>query len=73
MIDYFLQDLSFGLLHIEENADKWGRNGYGTEWHEKWWEHYDASGHAAKSTKKWCKIDKATPLEPGHAHVWHER
>lgn len=67
------QDLSTGLLHIDKTADKWAKNGQAGEWHEKWWEHYNASGHAEKWADKWCKVDEATPLEPGHAHVWHER
>ncbi|KAI5067453.1 hypothetical protein GOP47_0017981 [Adiantum capillus-veneris] len=67
------QDLTTGLLHMEKTADKWGRNGQASEWHEKWWEHYNASGFAEKWADKWCKIDESTALEPGHAHVWHER
>lgn len=62
-----------GLMHFEKTADKWGKNGNGDEWHEKWWEHYDASGQAEKWADKWCSIDPNTPLEAGHAHVWHER
>ncbi|KAJ1411426.1 RNA polymerase II transcription elongation factor DSIF/SUPT5H/SPT5, partial [Sesbania bispinosa] len=61
-----------GLLHFEKTADKWGSNGKGNEWQEKWWEHYNASGQAEKWAHKWCSIDPNTPLEPGHAHVWHE-
>lgn len=68
-----LQDLGSGLAHIEKTADKWGKNGKGDEWHEKWWEHYDASGKAEKWAHKWCSIDPTTPLDAGHAHVWHER
>ncbi|KAH7388179.1 hypothetical protein KP509_16G062200 [Ceratopteris richardii] len=67
------QDLSTGLLHMEKTADKWARNGLKSEWHEKWWEHYDASGFAEKWADKWCKIDERTILEPGHGHIWHER
>lgn len=67
------QDLATGLLHIEKTADKWAKNGQAGEWHEKWWERYDASGRAEKWADKWSKIDPATQLEPGHAHVWHER
>ncbi|CAA6667226.1 unnamed protein product [Spirodela intermedia] len=44
-----------------DSAGNWGKNGAGDEWHEKWWEHYD-----------WCSIDPTTPLDAGHAHVWHE-
>ncbi|GKV48385.1 hypothetical protein SLEP1_g55209 [Rubroshorea leprosula] len=62
-----------GLVHLEKTADKWGKNGKGDEWQEKWWEHYDASGQAEKWAHKWCSIDPNTPLEAGHAHVWHER
>ncbi|KAM7257781.1 hypothetical protein ACFE04_013522 [Oxalis oulophora] len=62
-----------GLLHMEKTADKWGMNGQGDEWQEKWWEKYDASGKTEKSAHKWCSIDPYTPLEAGHAHVWHER
>ncbi|KAF7151592.1 hypothetical protein RHSIM_Rhsim02G0030900 [Rhododendron simsii] len=51
----------------------WGKNGQGDEWHEKLWEHYDASGQADKWAHKWRSIDPNTLLEPGHAHVWHER
>lgn len=58
---------------MEKTADKWGKNGIGSEWQEKWWEHYDASGQADKWAHKWCCIDPNTPVEPGHAHVWHER
>jgi len=70
---FFSQDLKTGLVHMEKSADKWGKNGYGGEWQEKWWEHYDASGQAEKWAHKWCRIDPNTPLEAGHAHVWHER
>lgn len=62
-----------GLLHLEKTADKWGKNGQGDEWQEKWWEHYGASGQAEKWAHKWCSIDPTTNLEAGHAHVWHER
>ncbi|KAL7144819.1 hypothetical protein ABFS83_07G037400 [Erythranthe nasuta] len=62
-----------GLVHFEKTADKWGKNLQGDEWHEKWWEHYDASGRADKWAHKWCSIDPETPLEDGHAHIWHER
>ncbi|KAA8548703.1 hypothetical protein F0562_000387 [Nyssa sinensis] len=62
-----------GLVHLEKTADKWGKNGKGEEWQEKWWEHYDASGQAEKWAHKWCSIDPQTQLEAGHAHVWHER
>ena len=67
------QDLRTGLTHIEKSADKWGKNGIGNEWQEKWWEHYDASDQAEKWAHKWCCIDPNTPLEAGHAHVWHEK
>ncbi|KAF8394354.1 hypothetical protein HHK36_020562 [Tetracentron sinense] len=67
------QDIRSGLVHVEKTADKWGNNGKGDEWHEKWWEHYDATGQAEKCAHKWCSIDPNTPLEAGHAHVWHER
>lgn len=60
-------------MHIEKTADKWGSNGKGDEWQEKWWEHYNASGQTEKWAHKWCSIDPNTPLEVGHAHVWHER
>lgn len=62
-----------GLMHFEKTADKWGSNGKGDEWHEKWFEHYDASGQAEKWAHKWCSIDPNTPLDAGHAHIWHER
>ncbi|KAL5066869.1 hypothetical protein RYX36_017756 [Vicia faba] len=62
-----------GLMHFEKTADKWGSNGRGDEWHEKWFEHYDASGQAEKWAHKWCSIDPNTPLDAGHAHIWHER
>ncbi|KAL0376677.1 UNVERIFIED_CONTAM: hypothetical protein Scaly_0785300 [Sesamum calycinum] len=62
-----------GLVHFEKTADKWGKNIQGDEWHEKWWEHYDASGRAEKWAHKWCSIDPNSPIEDGHAHVWHER
>lgn len=62
-----------GLVHLEKTADKWGKNGKGDEWQEQWWEHYGASGQAEKWAHKWCSIDQYTPLEAGHAHVWHER
>ena len=62
-----------GLMHIEKTADKWGKNGKGDEWQEKWWEQYNAAGQAEKWAHKWCSIDPDTPLEAGHAHVWHER
>lgn len=62
-----------GLLNIDKTADKWGKNGRGDEWQEKWWEHYNASGEAEKWADKWCSIDPNTPLEAGHAHIWHER
>lgn len=63
----------YGIMNLEKTADKWGKNGKGDEWHEKWWEHYDASGKADKWADKWSCIDPNTPLEAGHAHVWHER
>ncbi|KAI4373923.1 hypothetical protein MLD38_011981 [Melastoma candidum] len=49
-----------------------GEEREGEEWQEKWWEHYGASGLAEKWAHKWCGIDPTTPLEAGHAHVWHE-
>lgn len=61
-----------GCLHIEKTADKWGKNGKGDEWQEKWFEHYGA-GQAEKWAHKWCSIDPSTQIEAGHAHVWHER
>lgn len=61
-----------GCLHIEKTADKWGKNGKGDEWQEKWFEHYGA-GQAEKWAHKWCTIDPTTQLEAGHGHVWHER
>ena len=60
-------------MHIEKTADKWGKKGKGDEWQEKWWEQYNAAGQAEKWAHKWCSIDPDTPLEAGHAHVWHER
>ncbi|GJX24846.1 hypothetical protein Tco_0231142 [Tanacetum coccineum] len=60
-----------GCLHIEKTADKWGKNGKGDEWQEKWFEHYGA-GQAEKWAHKWCSTDLTTQLETGHAHVWHE-
>ncbi|XP_021899460.1 uncharacterized protein LOC110815815 isoform X2 [Carica papaya] len=62
-----------GLVHLQKTADKWGKNGKGEEWQEKWWEHYDAAGQSEKWAHKWCSIDPNTQLEAGHAHVWHER
>lgn len=62
-----------GLLHLEKTAEKWGKNEQGGEWQEKWWEHYGGSGEAEKWADKWCSIDPNTPLDDGHAHVWHER
>lgn len=62
-----------GLVHLEKTADKWGKNGSGTEWQEKWWEYYNTSGQAEKNAHKWCKIDPNTYVDPGHAHIWHER
>eukprot|EP00252_Welwitschia_mirabilis_P022336 TRINITY_DN6011_c0_g2_i4.p1 TRINITY_DN6011_c0_g2~~TRINITY_DN6011_c0_g2_i4.p1 ORF type:complete len:496 (-),score=119.18 TRINITY_DN6011_c0_g2_i4:187-1674(-) len=67
------QNVNTGLLHIEKTADKWAKNGQNAEWQEKWWEHYDARGHTEKWADKWCQIDLNTPLEDGHAHVWHEK
>ncbi|KAG6502666.1 uncharacterized protein LOC121983991 [Zingiber officinale] len=67
------QDMMSGLIHMEKTADKWGKNGKGDEWHEKWWEHYDTSGQTEKWAHKWCSIDPTTTLDAGHAHVWHER
>lgn len=61
-----------GTVHLEKTAEKWGKNMQGTEWQEKWWEHYGA-GKSEKWADKWCSIDPYTPLEAGHAHVWHER
>jgi hypothetical protein len=65
--------MAIGLTHIEKTADKWAKNEKDEEWQEKWWEHYDASGKADKWAHKWCSIDPSTPLDAGHAHVWHER
>ncbi|KAL2323762.1 hypothetical protein Fmac_028141 [Flemingia macrophylla] len=62
-----------GVMNFEKTADKWGKNGNGTEWQEKWGERYNDSGQTDKWAYKWCSIDPNTPLEPGHAHVWHER
>lgn len=70
---WWVQDKHNGLPHIEKSADKWGQDGKGGEWQEKWWEHYDGLGRAEKWADKWSKIDASTPLDEGHAHVWHER
>jgi hypothetical protein len=67
------QDFTSGLMHMEKTADKWGKNGKGEQWQEQWWEQYDSSGKAEKSADKWCSLDPNTPLDVGHAHVWHER
>jgi hypothetical protein len=67
------QDYTSGLMHMEKTADKWGKNGKGEQWQEQWWEQYDSSGKAEKSADKWCSLDPNTPLDVGHAHVWHER
>ncbi|VAH91457.1 unnamed protein product [Triticum turgidum subsp. durum] len=67
------QDFTSGLMHMEKSADKWGKNGKGEQWQEKWWEQYDSSGKAEKSADKWCSLDPNTTLDVGHAHVWHER
>lgn len=71
--EFMRQDLSSGLTHFEKTADKWGKNGKGDEWQEKWWEHYDDSGQTEKWAHKWCCTDPNRILEPGHAHIWHER
>lgn len=68
---WFLQ--KDGFVHLEKTADKWGMNGEGNEWQEKWSEFYGPSGQTDKWAHKWCSIDPNTPLEAGHAHVWHER
>lgn len=60
-------------MHMEKTADKWGKSGQGDEWQEKWFEHYDATGKSEKWAHKWCSLDRNTPLDVGHAHVWHER
>ena len=62
-----------GVVHMEKTADKWGKSGQGDEWQEKWFEHYDATGKSEKWAHKWCSLDRNTPLDVGHAHVWHER
>lgn len=61
-----------GIVYLEKTAEKWGKNNQGSEWQEKWWERYGA-GKAEKWADKWCSIDPYTPLDAGHAHVWHER
>ena len=37
---------------IERSADKWARDATGKEWHEKWWEKYEASGSSERSVEK---------------------
>ncbi|XP_075512255.1 protein LIKE EARLY STARVATION, chloroplastic isoform X2 [Primulina tabacum] len=61
-----------GIVYLEKTAEKWGKNNHGSEWQEKWLERYGA-GKAEKWADKWCSIDPYTPLDAGHAHVWHER
>jgi len=53
----FRQDESSGLAHIERSADKWARDPTGKEWHEKWWERYNAKvGRVAGSTGHACRV-----------------
>ena len=37
---------------IERSADKWARDATGKEWHEKWWEKYEACGSSERSVEK---------------------
>ena len=37
---------------IERSADKWARDATGKEWHEKWWEKFEASGSSERSVEK---------------------
>ena len=37
---------------IERSADKWARDATGKEWHEKWWEKFEASGASERSVEK---------------------
>jgi len=68
-----LQDKQNGLPHMEKSADKWGQDGRGGEWQEKWWGALRRAGQGREWADKWSKIDASTPLDEGHAHVWHER
>jgi hypothetical protein len=45
-------DESSGVAHIERSADKWARDPAGREWHEKWWERYNAAGYVERGVEK---------------------
>lgn len=50
--EVFRQDEFSGVAHIERSADKWARDSSQKEWHEKWWERYNAKGYVERGVEK---------------------
>ena len=56
--------------HIVRDANKWGKQADGTEWHEVWDENYWGDGQVKRTcTKKGAVGDGVTP-EDGHGNRW---
>jgi hypothetical protein len=50
--EVYRKDEFSGVAHIERSADKWARDPTGSEWHEKWWERYNATGYVERGVEK---------------------
>ena len=50
--EVYRKDEFSSVAHIERSADKWARDPSGREWHEKWWERYNATGYVERGVEK---------------------
>lgn len=50
--EVYREDEFSGVAFIERSADKWARDPSGREWHEKWWEQFNALGYVERAVEK---------------------